>query len=96
MGEFMKKTLLVLGAAALALSMNAARADEALAKSAGCGTCHDVSKKKMGPAFKTVAADWKKNNVDTAKGVAATKAKHPDLKASDADLTKLVNWIRAM
>lgn len=92
----MKKVLLVLGAAALALSMNAARADEALAKSAGCGTCHDVSKKKMGPAFKTVAADWKKNNVDTAKGVATTKAKHPDLKASDADLTKLVNWIRAM
>jgi cytochrome c len=92
----MRKAVIALGAAALVLSMNAARADEALAKSSGCTTCHDVSKKKMGPALKTIAADWKKNSVDTAKGVAATKSKHPDLKVSEADLTKLVNWIRAM
>ncbi len=92
----MKKVLLVLGAAALALSMNAARADEALAKANGCTTCHDVSKKKMGPSLKSVAADWNKNNVDAAKGVATIKAKHPDVKASDADLTKLATWIKGL
>jgi cytochrome c len=96
MGEVMKKVLLALGAAALALSMNAARADEALAKANGCTNCHDVSKKKMGPALKNVSAEWKKNNVDATKGVATIKAKHPDLKASDADLTKLANWIKTL
>ncbi len=92
----MRKLMFVLGAAALALSMNAARADEALAKANGCTNCHDVAKKKMGPAFKNVAGEWKSGNVDVAKGVATIKSKHPDLKASDADLTKLATWIKGL
>jgi cytochrome c len=32
---------------------------EALMKSSGCGACHAVDTKKMGPAFKDVAAKYK-------------------------------------
>ena len=37
----------------------AASAQEALAKSSGCLNCHDVNAKKMGPAFKEIAAKYK-------------------------------------
>lgn len=91
------KTLVVLvGAAGLALSAATAQAQEALAKDNGCLTCHSVSSKKMGPSLKSVAADWKKNNVDVTKGVAAIKAKHPDLKAKDEDLKSLATWISGL
>ncbi len=38
---------------------NLAHAQEALAKSSGCLNCHAVDTKKMGPAFKDVAAKYK-------------------------------------
>ena len=41
-------------AAGVALS-GAANASEALAKSSGCMTCHDLATKKMGPSFKDIA-----------------------------------------
>ena len=36
-----------------------ASAQEALAKSSGCMNCHDVAAKKIGPAFKDIAAKYK-------------------------------------
>lgn len=38
--------------------MQAAQADEALAKSKGCLGCHAVDKKILGPAYKDVAAKY--------------------------------------
>ena len=45
-------------AAGIAMS-GAANASEALAKSSGCMTCHDVATKKMGPSYKDIAAKYK-------------------------------------
>ncbi|GAB4467838.1 MAG: cytochrome C-551 [Burkholderiaceae bacterium] len=70
-------------------------ADEALAKKAGCLACHAIDKKKMGPAFKATAAKFKGQANAEAALVTAVKsnAKHPELKASDADLAAIAKWM---
>ncbi|HXX82784.1 MAG TPA: c-type cytochrome [Casimicrobiaceae bacterium] len=93
------KALIVatLVACGLALSGQAvAQAD--LAKSSGCTNCHDVATKKVGPAFKDVAAKYKGNAGAEATLVAKlTGGKdHPQVKASPEDVTKLVKWILGM
>lgn len=45
--------------AAFAATPLAAQADEALAKSKACLSCHQVAKKVVGPSFKDVAAKYK-------------------------------------
>jgi len=89
--------MVALAAAALALS-GTASAQEALAKSSGCLNCHSIDTKKMGPAFKDVAAKYKGKadaeamlvtKVSTAKG-------HPEVKASPDDVKSLVKWVLAM
>jgi len=75
----------------------AALASEDLAKSAGCLKCHSVDKKKMGPAFKAVAADFKKKGLSGDKAVAKMKEVHEadDIKGvkSDADLKAIMGWV---
>jgi len=67
----------------------------ALAKSSGCLNCHAVDTKKVGPAFKDVAAKYKgkadaeKMLVDKISGAKG----HPAVKASPADVTTLVKWV---
>jgi cytochrome c len=85
-------------AAIVAVGMAAAgtaSAQEALAKSSGCLNCHDVATKKIGPAFKEVAAKYKGKadaeamlvtKLSTAKG-------HPEVKAKGDDLKGLVKWV---
>ena len=87
-------------AAVVAVGMAAAgtaSAQEALAKSSGCMNCHDVATKKIGPAFKEVAAKYKGKadaeamlvtKLSTAKG-------HPEVKAKGDDLKGLVKWVLA-
>ena len=54
------KLIALVAVASIALAASgAANAQEALAKSSGCLNCHDVSTKKVGPAFKEVAAKYK-------------------------------------
>ena len=91
----MKKLMWSLVAAGALFAAGAAQAQDgqALAKSEGCLTCHAVGSKKMGPALKTAAAEWKKNKLDADKGAAALKAKHADLKTKDADLKAIAGWI---
>ena len=75
-----------------------ANAQEALAKSSGCLNCHDVTAKKMGPAFKEIATKYK-GNADAAATLEAklTGAKgHPAIKASADDVKALVKWVLAM
>lgn len=84
-------------AAAIAAS-GVAMASEALAKSSGCMTCHDLATKKMGPSFKDIAAKYKgKAGADATIVANLMGAKgHPAVKSSEADTKALVKWILAM
>jgi cytochrome c551/c552 len=98
-GESMKKLLVAMAlGCSMALAAGVAHADgkkgEAAAKEAGCLTCHDVSKKKMGPAFKTAAADLKKAGATTPDKVIATiKSKHTEVKAKEEQLKDIAAWL---
>ena len=45
----------------LMVAPSMANAQEALAKSSGCLNCHAVNAKKVGPAFKEIAAKYQGN-----------------------------------
>ncbi len=94
----MKTMLLTLAVAAGLTMAGAANAQEELAKSSGCLTCHAVDAKKMGPSFKDIAAKYKGKADAQATIVANLKAGkgHPAVKTSDADTASLVKWILAM
>ena len=93
------KLIAMAAAASIALGVaGAAIAQEDLAKSSGCLNCHAVDAKKVGPAFKDVAAKYKgkadaagalETKLSTAKG-------HPAVKASAADVKSLVKWVLSM
>ena len=96
----MKSMLMVVFTTAALAAAGAAVAEDqsALAKSSGCLNCHSVDAKKMGPAFKEVAAKYKGKadaeaslvtKISTAKG-------HPSVKASPDDVKALVKWVLAM
>jgi cytochrome c len=76
----------------------AASAQEELAKSSGCLNCHAVDTKKMGPAFKEIAAKYKgKADAEGALVAKLTAAKgHPASKASPDDVKSLVKWVLSM
>jgi cytochrome c len=87
-------------AAVLAVGMAAAgtaSAQEALAKSSGCMNCHDIATKKIGPAYKEVAAKYKGKADAEAKLIKEiTEHKsHPEVKASADDLKGIVKWVLA-
>lgn len=75
-----------------------ANASEELAKKAGCTVCHATAEKKVGPAFKDIAA--RNKGKGGAEGTLVAKVKggkgHPPVKASEDDVKKLVKWILAM
>ena len=73
----------------------AASAQEDLAKKDGCMNCHDVSAKKVGPAFKEVAAKYKgKADGETLLFAKLKEGKgHPATKASDNDLKGILKWV---
>jgi cytochrome c len=89
-------------AAALAVGVAAAgtaNASEALAKSSGCLTCHALdAAKKVGPGFKDVATKNKgKADAEAAMVAKLTSAKgHPKVKASEAEVKTLVQWVLGM
>lgn len=70
-------------------------ASQALAE-ANCGKCHEMDKKKKGPAFKASAAKWKgKANAeaDMFKFVKDASGDHPEFKAKDEDIKAVIKWI---
>jgi cytochrome c len=94
----MKRIALI---ASLALGLAAAgttQAQEALAKSSGCLTCHSVDTKKVGPSYKDTAAKYKgKADAEATLIAKLTEGKaHPATKASPADIKSLVQWVLAM
>jgi cytochrome c len=99
-GEMMKSIVLVaVAAAGLAAAGAANAAGEAdLAQKSGCMTCHAVDTKKMGPAFKDVAAKYKgKAEAEGTLVAALDSAKgHPKVKSSPDENKTLVKWILSM
>ena len=93
------KSILVAAAVAVGLaSAGAASAQQELAQKNGCLTCHAVDTKKMGPAFKDVAAKYKgKADAEGKLVEELTSGKgHPAVKASADDVKSLVKWVLAM
>lgn len=93
------KLALVLLAAAVGLgAAGGASAQEALAKSSGCLNCHAVDTKKIGPAFKEVAAKYKgKADAEATLAAKISGAKgHPEVKASPDDVKSLVKWVLSL
>jgi cytochrome c len=94
----MKSLVFAAVVAACALVAAPALAQEDLAKKEGCLNCHATDPKKVGPAFKEVAAKYKGKADAEATLVAKLKdgKGHPATKASPADLTGIVKWVLAM
>jgi cytochrome c len=94
----MKSVVIVAAVAAGLAFAGAANAQEALAKSSGCLNCHAVDTKKMGPAFKDVAAKYK-GKADAEKSLVTkvtTAAGHPKVNASAADVDSVVKWVLSL
>jgi cytochrome c len=81
------------GALAAAASWTAPAAD--VLKDKGCLNCHAMDKKKVGPAFKDVAAKYQ--GKASAKGDLVEKLKsgkgHMKIKATDAELESAVGQV---
>lgn len=94
----MKAVLLVLAAAGtLAAGSAYAQSGADVLKAKGCMNCHDMDKKKVGPAYKDVAAKYKGNAGAEAQLVAKIKdgKGHPKIAASDAELKAAVRQVLA-
>ena len=92
----MKTMLLMLAAAGSMVMAGAANAQAGadLAKAKGCLGCHAVAEKKVGPAYKDVAAKYKGNKDAEATLIAKLKdgKGHMKVAATDAELKTLVQW----
>ncbi len=92
----MKTIRWILAAAGILASVAGyAQSGADLVKAKGCLNCHEMDKKKVGPAFKELAAKYKDD-----KGAAATlsaKLKegkpHPPIAASDAEIKAMVQYV---
>jgi len=90
------KTIVMAAVVAVGLlAAGAASAQEDKAKAAGCLNCHAVDTKKMGPAFKDVAAKYK-GNADAAATLEtklSTAKGHPQVKPTGDELKALIKWV---
>jgi cytochrome c len=80
--------------AAATLAAGAVQAQDVL-KAKGCLNCHEMDKKKVGPAYKDVAAKYKGNKDAEAMLVAKIKeAKgHPKVSATEDELKAAVKQV---
>jgi cytochrome c len=86
------KAILAVVAAAGVLAGGVVQAQDVL-KAKGCLGCHDMDKKKVGPAFKDAAAKHK-GNKDAAGAIVAKMKEgkgHPKIAGSDDELKAAVN-----
>ena len=84
----MKLVLISAFIAAGVLATGAAQASPELSKSAGCAKCHEIDKKKKGPAYKDSAAKYKgKADAEATifKTITDPNGDHPEMKASPED-----------
>ena len=93
----MNRTMLAVLAAAGALAAGAglAQSGAEVVKAKGCLNCHEADKKKIGPAYKDVAAKYKGKKGAEDDLVAKLKAgtAHPKTAASDAEIKAAVQHV---
>ena len=87
--------VIVAAAGALAAGVGFAQSGADVLKAKGCMNCHDNDKKKIGPAYKDVAAKYKGDKGAEGKLVGMLKEGkgHPKIAASDAELKAAVGHI---
>ena len=87
--------LVVVAAGALAAGVGFAQSGADVLKAKGCLGCHEFDKKKVGPAYKDVAAKYKDDK--GAAGALVAKLKdgkgHPKVAATDAELKAAVGTV---
>lgn len=91
----MKAVLIAAMVALAATATTGAWASEELAK-AKCGKCHEMDKKKKGPAYKETASKSKgKAGAEDAlfKSVTDPKGDHPEFKATPDETRTVIKWI---
>ena len=87
------------------LAAGNAAANEKLAQSNGCMTCHAVDKKVIGPSYKEIAAKYRSDKAAEANLVKKVKAggsgvwgptpMPPNAHVKEDDIKTLVQWILA-
>jgi cytochrome c len=92
----MKATLLALAVAvSFGTGLAHAQSGAEVAKAKGCLNCHEMDKKKVGPAYKDVAAKYKGDK--NAQAMLVEKLKdgkgHMKIAASDAELKAVVGYV---
>ncbi len=100
----MKAIIVSLLAAAGIMSAGVVQADEALAKSKNCMTCHNVDKKVVGPAYKEVAKKYTAKDeamlaekvIKGGKGAWGAVPMPPNPKVTPEEASKLVKWILSL
>jgi cytochrome c len=96
MEDAMKQIVLALAVAGVFV-VGAAQAQSGadVVKAKGCMNCHELDKKKVGPAYKDVAAKYKGDKA--AGGMLAAKLKegkgHMKITASDAELKAAIGYV---
>ena len=90
----LKLVLLIMAGAFAAAGV--AQAQDVL-KAKGCLNCHEMDKKKVGPAYKDVAAKYKGNKDAEATLVAKLKEGkgHPKVSATDDELKAAIKQVLA-
>jgi cytochrome c len=91
MKRFVAITALSLAAGGLA-GLALAQSGEEVLKTKGCLGCHDWDKKKVGPAFKDVAAK-NQGKADALVAKVSGAKGHPKVNASEAEVKAAVDTI---
>jgi len=96
----MKSIMIALVAAASVAAAGLANAagEAELAQKSGCMNCHALDTKKIGPAFKDIAAKFK-GKADAADKLTASLVEgkgHTKVKSSEEDTKTLVKWVLSM
>jgi len=99
----MKRVLVALSVAAAMAVTVTAQANEKLAQSSGCMTCHGVDKKVIGPSYKEIAQKYRADKGAQAalekkvksggKGVWGETPMPPNAHVKDEDIKTVVAWI---
>lgn len=98
----MKLAIAALAAAGL-FTAGTAAANEKLAQSSGCMTCHAIDKKSIGPSYKEVAAKYRNDKNAEANLVKKVKAggsgvwgnspMPPNAHVKEDDIKAIVHWV---
>lgn len=90
-------SLVLVTAGVLAAGAAYAQSGADVLKAKGCLNCHEMDKKKVGPAYKDVAAKYKGNKKAAGELVAKLKEGkgHLKIEATDAELKAAVQHVLA-